>query len=309
MTLLLLASATDIAQWAATRASQDRVPELLRRLVYATTDAPQYIDFPSGDAVQLDGWDSAVELDEDHAMIPRGLSVWEIGTGANPKKKADDDYAKRTAAPPNTARGTVAPQDTTFVFVTPRRWSAKKKWATARRKEQVWRDVRAFDADDLEAWLQDAPATHVWFSRLLGVMPAGVDVLETTWTDFAEATTPATSTAFMLAGRQETSKELTTWLASGTGTLTVVAESMSDAIGFVGASVTTLPDDERGMVLSRTVVVSNADAFVQLSAAAAPLILVVAYAAGNEVQRATRAGHRVILPTGPVPGAEPPRHR
>src|SRR3954469_8642697 len=62
MTLLLLASATDIAHWAATRASQDRVPELLRRLVYSTTNAPQYIDFPSGDAVQLDGWDGAVEL-------------------------------------------------------------------------------------------------------------------------------------------------------------------------------------------------------------------------------------------------------
>ena len=73
-----------------------------------------------------------------------------------------------------------APSDTTFVFVIPRRWSAKKKCATARRKEQVWRDVRVLDADDLEAWLQEAPATHVWFSRILGVMPAGVSWLPQT---------------------------------------------------------------------------------------------------------------------------------
>ncbi|MEP6496185.1 MAG: hypothetical protein ABJF01_26165 [bacterium] len=122
MPLLILASATEIAQWAATRASQDRVPELLRRLIYGTTDASRYVDFPSGDAVHLDGWDGVAELDEDHATIPRGLSVWEIGTSANPKGKADDDYIKRTAAPPDTARGPVQPSDTTFVFVTPRRW-------------------------------------------------------------------------------------------------------------------------------------------------------------------------------------------
>lgn len=36
------------------------------------------------------------------------------------------------------------------------------------------------------------------------------------------------------------------------------------------------------------------------------LILVAAYAPGNEIQRATRGGHRVILPTGPVPGREAP---
>lgn len=87
MSLLLLASATEIAQWAATRASQDRVPELLRRLVYATTDAPRYVEFPSGDAVQLDGWDGVVELGEDSAVIPRGPSVWEIGISAKSERE------------------------------------------------------------------------------------------------------------------------------------------------------------------------------------------------------------------------------
>ena len=67
----------------------------------------------------------------------------------------------------------------------------------------------------------------------------------------------------------------------------------------------TLPDDDRAATLSRTIVVLNSDAFVQLASASTPLVIVAAYAAGNEVQRAARAGHRVILPTGPIPGIEP----
>ena len=140
MATLVFASATDIDRWAATRASQERVPELLRRLVYATTEAPTLVDFPSGDAVQLDGWDGAVELNEDHPIIPKGASVWETGTSKTPKKKADEDYEKRTKAPPVTARGPVVLSETAFVFVTPRRWAGKEKWAAERRGEKKWRD-------------------------------------------------------------------------------------------------------------------------------------------------------------------------
>lgn len=302
--LLILASGTDIAQWGATRASQDRLPEVIRRLVYATTEAPSYVDFPSGDAVQLDGWDGAIELDENHPVIPRGLSVWEIGTSNSPKTKADDDYEKRSASAPDTARGSVVPPETSFVFITPRRWRLKEKWSNARRAEKIWRDVRALDADDLESWLQQAPATHVWFSRLIGLLPAGADDLETTWTDWADATTPSTLPALVLAGRTSEAAKLTSWLATGRGTFAVVAESSSDALAFIGASVLSLPEQERTPILARTAVVSNADAFAQLAASSESLILIAAYAAGNEVQRATRGGHRVILPTGPVPGIE-----
>lgn len=265
MATLVLASATDIDRWAAARASQDRVPELLRRLVYATTEAATHVDFPSGDAVQLEGWDGAVELDEDHSVVPKGVSVWETGTSKTPKTKADEDYDKRTKAPPATARGAVTPSDTSFVFVTPRRWPGKEKWSAKRRGEKVWRDVRAVDADDLEAWLQQAPATHVWFSRLIGILPAGADDLETTWADWSEATTPPTSTALVLAGRDKEVQQLTGWLTSGRGAFTVVAESSADAIGFVGAAVMALPENDRSPVLARMVVVTDADAFAQLA--------------------------------------------
>lgn len=98
---------------------QGATPELIRRLVFATTDAPTYVDFPSGDAIQLEGYDGAVELHEDHPVVPRDLSIWEMGTDQKVKAKADSDYEKRTVAPPATARSSVVPADTTFVFAAP----------------------------------------------------------------------------------------------------------------------------------------------------------------------------------------------
>lgn len=304
MPLLVLASDTDIARWAATRGAQDRFPELLRRLVYATTEAPTLVDFPSGDAVQLGGWDGVVELSEDHATIPKGLSGWETGTSANPKAKADGDYDTRTASPPPTARGPVVPSETTFVFVTPRLWGAKKKWAERRRTGKVWKDVRVLDAVDIEAWVQQAPATHVWLSRLMGLVPAGADDIETVWTDWAEGITPQATPALVLAGRAGETAGIVKWLNSaGRGSLTVSAESMDDAVGVIAAAIMSLPAAEQTPILARTVVVSTPDAFTQLAGSSEPLILIPTYVAGAEIQRATRGGHQVVIPTGPVPAS------
>ena len=301
MPLLILASGGDIALWAATRAAQERFPELLRRLVYATTEAPTYVDFPAGDAVQLAGYDGVVELAEDHATIPKGLSVWEMGTNASPKTKADDDYDKRIASPPPTARGPVVPSNTTFVFATPRRWGAKKKWAKTRRDAKCWKDVRVLDADDIEAWVQQAPATHVWLSRLMGLVPSGADDIETVWADWAEGITPAATPGLLLAGRADETAEIVKWLKGmGRGSLTVSAESTDDALGVIAAAIVSLPEAERTPVLARTVVASTPDAFAQLAGSSEPLILIANYAAGTEIQRATRGGHRVVIPAGPV---------
>ena len=67
--------------------------------------------------------------------------------------KATADYENRTEDPQGIDKPTA-----TFMFVTPRKWTRKKKWATERSKEGVWSDVRALNADDLVAWLGQAPA-------------------------------------------------------------------------------------------------------------------------------------------------------
>jgi hypothetical protein len=301
MDSLLLASATDLAKWASTRRAQEQLSEALRRMVYATTANPLYVDFPAGDAIQLGGFDGAVEVDEDHPFVPNGFSVWEVGTDSNPKKKADSDYKKRKESQPTTARGVVNPPDATFVFVTPRRWAGKDDWAESRRSEDFWKDVRVIDADDLEAWLQQAPAAHVWLSRLMGRLPAGVDDVEAAWADWAESIKPTASTELVLAGRQKEAGQIVEWLSSrAPGSLIVSAESTEDAFGVVAAAIVSIEEDERAPVFARTVVVTTSDGLTQLSSATDPLVFIPTYGAGNEVSRAVRGGHQVLIPSSPI---------
>lgn len=57
-----------------------------------------------------------------------------------------------------------------------------------------------------------------------------------------------------------------------------------------------LKRDERVASLARTVVVRDIDALMQIAAADDPLSIVCTSSPGNLVQRATRSGHRVLIP-------------
>ena len=54
---------------------------------------------------------------------------------------------------------------TIFVFVTPRRWPGKDKWVKDRKAQGQWKDVRAYDASDLEQWLEQSISGQAWFAN------------------------------------------------------------------------------------------------------------------------------------------------
>lgn len=148
--------ATDLNSWAKRRDSRARLPQLLRRLIHSTVQRLQMIGFPAGESVQMGGWDGIVETPQGNAFVPDGYSVWELGTSEDVKGKADEDYEKRC----NDSLGLI-PGETTFIFVTPRRWGRKSNWINQKNSEGIWAEVRAYDADDLEQWLELAPAVHI----------------------------------------------------------------------------------------------------------------------------------------------------
>ena len=128
----MLVDATDLNSWANRRDAQGRLPQFIRRLILATVDDISLIEFRAGEGVQLGSWDGIVAVEVDNAFVPKGPSVWEMGTNRDPKGKAEDDYQKRSDSP-----GSIDPGTTTFVFVTPRRWSSKREWAGARKGRVV----------------------------------------------------------------------------------------------------------------------------------------------------------------------------
>ena len=73
----------------------------MRRLVRATIMAPQRVSLPSGESVQLGGWDGMADVPAQRAtsMSPTGTSGWELSRRTDMTVKANHDYEKRTADP------------------------------------------------------------------------------------------------------------------------------------------------------------------------------------------------------------------
>ena len=127
--MIPLVNARDLDRWANSRRAQEQLPALIRRLVHATTTTASHIGLPAGDAVQQGGYDGVVVVNETHYAVPDGISIWEMGVSADPRRKATDDYEKRKRNQPLSDVGPIDPAATTFVFVTPRRWNAKSEWS------------------------------------------------------------------------------------------------------------------------------------------------------------------------------------
>ena len=189
---LIEMKARRIEEWANTftlRARED-LPALLRRLVFTTGEKFTLVDFPAGDNSQRRGWDGRIETAAPTPWIPDGRSGWEFGCGKRPKAKADEVFDDRVNGVPRSER-----MDTTFVFVTPRNWPGKRSWASEKAALGNWKDVRAYDADDLEQWLEQSAPTQVWFAERLGDAVNGFRSPDRCWSDWSSNCKPPLSPA------------------------------------------------------------------------------------------------------------------
>ncbi len=293
MLLETLANATDLDTWSNRLVARGVLPKLLLRLTYATNKGIEHIEFPSEEATQLGGWDGIVKVTTGNEFIPDGQSGWEIGTNRDIKGKADSDYEKRKAD----ALG-FDPAETTFVFVTPRRWGGKDKWVKARRAEGFWRDVRAYDADDLAAWLEGASGVHLWLSILIGKHPEGATDISSFWDEWADVTEPRTSAGLVISGRQDEVDHLFSWLRADPSSLSLQADSREEALAFFAAALEYLPPAEREPYLARSILVDDVSSWRHLTVSGKPLILVPLFDKREVVARAVKQGHHVLIPIG-----------
>ena len=157
---------------------------LLRKLIHSTGDELRSVDFPGYDNAERRGWDGWVEADAATPWIPEGKSGWEFGTNKNPKRKAESDYANRASIPPDEKA------ECTFVFVTPRNWPGKTDWARSKQAEGDWKAVRAFDANDLEQWLEESIPAQMWLAEQLAMPISAFETIDRCWQRWEEASEP-----------------------------------------------------------------------------------------------------------------------
>lgn len=290
---------SDLNDWAGRIQARSDLPELVRRLIHATIEPEQLerVDIPADEGISkrgVDGW--VVARVGKGGFVPRGHSVWEMGCGEDVEGKANDDYGARVGSPP----ADIDPKQTTFVFVTPRRWPGRANWERARRAEGHWREVRVLDADNLVDWLQHEPGVAAWFAELIG-RPGPLQDLELRWREWSRATLPFISEALVLAGRDDARDELLAWLDSVRSSsrmpqpLTVVGADADEAMAFCWAGLSRMPGELGDYWRARALVVSGDDSLRRLALEPGPLLIVARDCSYKVAVAVAIQGHAVML--------------
>ena len=181
----LTIKARQIESWADQIDARSRLSVLLRMLVHSTGRDLHQVDFPGYDNAQRHGPDGVVKSGASNPWIPEGTSYWEFGTNQNPHGKAEKDYSDRLKSVDSAER-----ENITFVFVTPRNWPGKTKWENQKNETGDWKGVRAFDASDLEQWLEQAVPAQIWLAEQLNHPTSGYETLERVWHRWANVSEP-----------------------------------------------------------------------------------------------------------------------
>jgi transcriptional regulator with XRE-family HTH domain len=283
----------DLQEWAKYMDARSQFPILIRRLIHATSNSLRQIEFAAGEGSERKGWDGLVDAVVGTEYVPAGLSVWELGVGREPARKTQMDLRKRRGNPLG-----ANPSEVTYISVTPRRWPRKSDWEKKTNELGVWKKVCVYDADNLEAWLELAPAVDVWFARLIGKRTEGMVDADEYWKNLTALSEPGLKPGVFLTSRDEELKALDQWLLGPPSSLAIEARSPAEVIDFLAAHLARLDDAKRDSIASRVVIVESRAAWGVLADQAEALILAAkpGFALDAEdVAAAVRNGHHVLL--------------
>ena len=264
-------TARDIEQWVdGNLEARSHLPVLLRKLVNSTGQDLRLVDFPGYDNAEKKGWDGRVDAGAATPWIPIGKSGWEFGCNEDPKQKADEDYAARVKAIPAAERA-----ELNFVFVTPRKWNGKDKWLKEKQAIGDWKSVRAYDASDLEQWLEQSLQAQGWLSEKMGSPPEGVHSLDERWHAWASVTDPELPKEIFAPSVEHFKSTVKNWIEnSAPSPLIVCGDSKLEALAFLYC----LFDDEEPAFKNfrdRVLVFSSAKALRTLTTASPAFLPVV----------------------------------
>lgn len=228
--------ANDLVNWFTTTIlARTKLSVLLRTLIHSTGRDLQKVDFPGNDDAERAGWDGFIEASSGTPWIPSGVSGWEFGVTADIKAKADGDFAKSVRALKNAER-----ENITFVFVTPRRWPGKVAWVAEMKGKKLWKDIRAYDASDLEQWMEQSLAAQTWFANQTVRPSNGVRTLERCWSDWANVAAPELHPSLFATANEVWNDRIKSFLAKDDANpLVIAADSVEEVLAFLSQVLAT----------------------------------------------------------------------
>ena len=263
---------------------------LLRKLVHSTGHELRHVDFPGYDNAERKGWDGMVEADAATPWVPEGKSCWEFSTRGDPGGKAKSDYKNRIR-PPSTAERA----ECTFVFVTPRNWPGKIDWAKRKNAAGDWKAVRAFDASDLEQWLEHSIPAQMWFAEQLALPVNEVETLGECWRRWEDASDPKMTPALFEPSIVAYRDPFKRWLEKPSDKpFMVAADSRDEALAFLSC----LFDDSATPSRSRDLVAvfKSAEPLRTLANSSSPFIpIACTQESERELAAVSRRFHCIIV--------------
>lgn len=226
----LIIKARQIEDWANGQIdARANLPVFLRKLVHSTSIDLRQVDFPGYDNAQRKGSDGFVEAGAATPWVPEGTSYWEFGTDQRPSAKAESDYTARLTSVDAAERA-----NSTFVFVTPRNWPGKTAWAKAKNVVGDWKAVTAFDASDLEQWLEQSVPAQIWLAEQLALPVNGYETLEQAWRRWVNASEPHLTPEIFAPSIAAYRHTFKAWLDKPSNRpFVVAADSRDEALAFL----------------------------------------------------------------------------
>lgn len=295
--------ANSIEAWASHNIpARIRLSVFLRTLVHSTGVGLSKVDFPGNDDAERAGWDGVVEASEATPWIPQGSSGWEFGTTENVKRKADGDFAKSVNAHSREER-----ENTTFVFVTPRRWPGKNEWIATAKAKNVWKEVRAYDASDLEQWLAQSLAGQAWFANETLIPAEDIRSLDKCWSDWADvAKPPLTGALFDSAIEVAKRKMLSRLSKEPDGPIIITADSAQEALAFISQLLGERGGPELAVFRDRVLVFDKPGVLPRLAQGAQTFIAVtVTREVERELGPFSKSLHSIVVSPRNAANADP----
>ena len=166
--------------------------------------------------------------------------------------------------------------ETTFIFVTPRRWSGKASWVDNKKAKELWKDVRAYDASDLEQWLEQSLPAQAWFANERHIPAEHVRSLDKCWADWANVSTPPLSGALFDFAIEATKRTMLSRLSKPSeGPIVVAADSTEEALAFLAQLLDQRGGEELASYRDRVLVFDQPGVLPRLAGGAPTFIPVV----------------------------------
>ncbi len=289
-------SATELDRWADSNDARSLLPRLVRLLVHATEEKGDllHVNFPAEEETHRPGPDGETRTLQGNAWVPKGVPYWEMGANSGVTSKLNDDFQNRLEK-----RGEGDFKEVTYVAITPRDYQGKDLWRKEKENLGQWGEVRVYDSNDLEQWLEKAPAVGRWLSQFVAVSPEGLIDLYTRWENLQSSLLRPLPPSVVMIGRSSAVEKIREWLEASPQVLAVSGQSPQEVIDLFTAWVVSLPENEQESVASRTVIVEDAERLRELAESKERLILINGErleAAPEQVSEAIRKGHHVLQP-------------